>query len=320
MKRSIVILHRDLCEEWIDILKKGNYNTLGLHFITAENKLEEYLEWLEQKGRTLIQRIEAEGILVEHELHALANLLPRDHFAAHPEYFRLSASGERTPDVNLCCASQEALTIVEENAYRLAAALKQSGHRYYLWSDDKADAWCHCPACQAVSPSDQNLRILQHMLAGLRQYDPQAELCNLSYLGTIDPPTEPIPNGIFLEYAPIKRDLTRPITDDVNRPHREALERLLTVFPTERAEILEYWLDVSLHTKYGKLPLARVPYLESVLQADLDYYASLGVCAVKTFGAYMNRDYLERFGAQEIIAYGNLLQQTEQKKQHASAQ
>lgn len=317
MKRSVVILYRDLCEEWIDLLERGGYNTLGLHFVPREkgreNTMEEYLEWLEKDGHEMIRRIEARGIAVEHELHALTYLLPREEFEAHPEWFRVDTEGVRTPKYNLCPSSAEALQRVEERTYALAKRLKQSGHRYYLWSDDATDSWCHCPLCRNRSNSDQNMIILRHILAGLRRYDAEAELCYLAYLGVIDPPTAPIPEGIFLEYAPIRRNMFKPMTDEENRPHREAIERLLTTFPAGQAEILEYWLDVSFYTKWGKLPLARVPYSEEVLRADFAYYSSLGVGGIKTFGAYMSKEYLAQFGDREIIEYGRLLQEFSEK-------
>ena len=317
MKRSIVILYRDLCEEWIDLLEAGGFNTLGLHFVPREkdreNTMEDYLDWLEREGHAMIRRIEAKGIAVEHELHALTYLLPREEFAAHPEWFRVDKEGARTPKHNLCPSSVEALRMVEERTYALATRLKQSGHRYYLWSDDATDSWCHCAACREKSNSDQNITILRHILAGLRRYDAQAELCYLAYLGVIEPPTEPIPEGIFLEYAPIKRNMFKPLIDEENLPHRKAVERLLETFPAKQAEILEYWLDVSFYTKWGKLPPARVPYIEEVLRADFEYYSSLGVGAIKTFGAYMDRDYLKRFGDKEIVDYGRLLKKFSEK-------
>ena len=53
---------------------------------------------------------------------------------------------------------------------------------------------------------------------------------------------------------------------------------------------------------------ALVQFVEIVLKKYiLALYKSLGVCAIKTFGAYMNDSYLEEYGDKEIIDYGNLL-------------
>ena len=307
LKRSIIIRHIDLCEEWIDILKKGKFTTLGLHFITTKNTVEDYLDWLNSGGREMIKKVEDAGIEVVHELHALRYLLPRNLFDEHPEYYRVNTVGKRSNDHNLCVQSEEALDIISERAYGLAKEFRQSGHRYYLWTDDVMDAWCHCEKCKKLSHSDQNLRIVKSILRGLRKYDPKAELSYLAYHDTVIPPTEEIPEGIFLEYAPIHRDMFTPVVDGENKIHAENIENLLKVFPKESAEILEYWLDVSFYTKWGRLPLIKVPYHENVLRADFDFYSSLGVCAIKTFGAYMDKNYLETYGDREIIDYGNLL-------------
>ena len=307
MKRSIIILYTDLCEEWIDILKRGRYNTLGLHFIEHRSTMEDYLDWLDRDGRDMIERIEAEGILVEHELHALTYLLPRSLFESHPEYFRVNDAGERAQKYNLCIQSEKALEIVEERAFELAKRLNQTGHRYYLWSDDSKNAWCHCHACKELEDSDQYLILLERILRGIRRYDAEAELCYLAYQGTLNAPQKPIPDGVFLEFAPILRDMFKPITASENEEHTKNIEELLKAFPADSAEILEYWLDLSLYTKWGKLPIHRLPYDESLLKTDLEYYSSLGVCAIKTFGAFLDKDYLEKYGHREIIEFGKLL-------------
>ena len=306
-KRSIVILYRDLCDAWIDLLQRGHFTTLGAHFVPALFEMEGYLDWLQTEGKQRLDAIRACGIEVEHELHALRYLLPRELFDEHPEYFRVNSKGERTPKHNCCVSNGEALAIVEERAYALAEALGQTGHRYYLWSDDAKDAWCHCEHCRSLSASDQNLLFLTSVLKGLRRYDPCAELCYLAYQEMLTPPTLPIPDGVFLEFAPIKRDLSLPLTAEENRSTRESIERLLTVFPAEKAEILEYWLDVSLYARWGEFPVKRIPLYPEVLEADFAYYTSLGIGTIKTFGAFMDEDYLNTYGDREIVAYGEIL-------------
>ena len=200
------------------------------------------------------------------------------------------------------------MEIVETRSYELACALKQKSHRYYLWSDDTSKGWCHCEKCLEKSSSDQNLIFMERVLRGLRRYDPLAEVCYLAYHETLTPPTLPIPEGIFLEFAPFtKRDLFQPLSADYNRPIREDIEALLRVFDPQKTEILEYWLDASLFTDWGRKPLARVPYLPKVWEADFAYYTSLGISSLKTFGAFMDRLYLRTFGDYEITQYGEAL-------------
>ena len=314
MKRSIVILYRDLCEEWLNLLKEGEFNALGLHFIPAENRMEDYLDWLDSRGRALIERVENAGVRVEHELHAFSYLLPRELFSEKPEYFRMTAEGLRSGDFNLCASSKEALAVVEENAFRLAARLKQSGHDYYLWADDVAtDCFCHCPDCAKMTPAGQYLKILKSILAGLKRYDCSARLCYLAYGAILTPPEGDVPEDMFLEFAPITRDLKSPVNGANNQTVAAQLEGVLKKFPAKDAEILDYWLDESMHTGWGRLPLARLPYDETVLKADFAYYAGLGVGAIKTFGAYLSQEYLDAFGGKEIVEYGRLLKKVQEE-------
>ena len=306
-KRSIVILYRDLCNSWINLLKRSHFTTLGAHFVPSLFEMEGYLDWLRSEGKQMLQAMSDAGVEVEHELHALRYLLPRNLFEDHPEYFRVNSKGERTPKHNCCVSNAEGLAVVEDRAYMLAEALGQKGHRYYLWSDDAKDAWCHCERCSSLSASDQNLVFLTSVLKGLRRYDPQAELCYLAYHEMLVPPTLPIPDGVFLEFAPIERDMTRPLTAEENRSTRESIERLLTVFPAQKAEVLEYWLDVSFYARWGELPIQRVPFNPEVWEADFAYYTSLGIRTIKTFGAFMDENYLNTYGDREIVAYGETL-------------
>lgn len=308
-KKSIVILYRDLCEQWISLLDRAQIDTLGVHFIPDRFQMDGYIDWLNAEGRAWLDRVEARGIRVEHELHALRYLLPRELFETHPEYFRVNEEGNRTALHNACVSSEEGLAIVEERSYELAKILGQKSHRYYWWSDDVSDAWCHCEACRTMTSSDQNLIFLERVLRGLRRYDAEAELCYLAYHDTLTPPTLPIPEGIFLEFAPIKRDLSKPLTDEVNRSTREAIEALVKVFDPAHAEVLEYWLDVSLYCRWGKQPIERVPYRPDVWAADFAYYTSLGISKIKTFGAFMDQAYFDRFGDREIEDYGKVLKE-----------
>lgn len=307
MKKSIIILLRDVCDEWVELAKRAKLNTLGLHFIITENDVQSYLDWLDNGGREFVAKLENEGIEVEHELHAVSHLLPRGLFETHPEYFRVE-NGERNGDYNFCCSNEDAIAIVTENTYKLAKQLRQKGHKYYFWLDDKPNKFCSCEKCKDISYSDQTLRIVEAMLKGLRQYDEKAELCYLAYESSIEPPTKPIPDGVFLEFAAIHREMDKPMTHENNAQWKAALEKLLEVFPKENAEILEYWLDESWYAQWDRSKIDRVPYDENLLKADFEYYTSLGVSAIKTFGAYMDKTYLGKYGDKEIVDYGNLLE------------
>ena len=74
IKKSIIILLRDVCDEWIELAKRAKLNTLGLHFIITENDVQSYLDWLNAGGHAFVEKMESEGIQIEHELHAVSHL------------------------------------------------------------------------------------------------------------------------------------------------------------------------------------------------------------------------------------------------------
>ena len=85
-------------------------------------------------------------------------------------------------------------------------------------------------------------------------------MAHLAYQGTIPAPEIVKPeNDIFLEFAPFNRRWDKPlrerdaIRDGMTITHGEyidALEANLKVFPKETAQVLEYWMDVSLFSDW----------------------------------------------------------------------
>ena len=72
------------------------------------------------------------------------------------------------------------------------------------------------------------------------------------------------------------------------------LEDNLKVFPAEDAVILEYWLDVSLFSRWTK-PAVQLPWKREVFEADVDTYAGYGIRNVTSFAVYMDSTYFNRF-------------------------
>ena len=50
----------------------------------------------------IIERCRQAGLLFETQLHTSSWFLPRELFYKQPEYFRMNAAGERSPDANFC--------------------------------------------------------------------------------------------------------------------------------------------------------------------------------------------------------------------------
>jgi hypothetical protein len=247
----------------------------------------------------------------EFELHAMHWLLPRERYAEHPDWFRMDRHGERQPDANLCPSHPEALATVASRAVELAERLPPSTDRYYFWPDDDG-GWCHCDQCRSLTPSDQQVIVMNAILAALRTARPDARLSCLAYLSCLAPPTSVAPaQGLFLEYAPIRRCYRHPLSDPccaLNREHAAGLPGLLSTFGTDGAQVLEYWLDASMFSGWRR-PARPVLFDLGVLKADLAFYARHGFRSATTFGVYLDAYYFATHGTPPVIEYGQALKQ-----------
>ena len=313
--RGIVLSTKELAEvDWPAIAARSGINTIGTHITPSE--VVAFLNT--DKGRAFTEACRKNGITVEHQLHAMAELLPRDLFDEAPEMFRMDSSGARTADFNCCVHSQKALYIIASNAAELAKVLKPGNHRYYFWLDDNAPVCC-CPLCREYSPSEQALIVENCMLRAIRKVDPKARVAHLAYSHFMEPPVKVQPEeGIFLEFAPIYRSWDVPLTMKeavcprgypvTNGDNLRWLEANLQVFDAKDAVVLEYWLDASLFSRW-KRPAVELPWHPEVCRSDLETYAGYGIHNVTSFAVYMDAEYFQRFPSQKPIEeYGALLQ------------
>lgn len=310
-KQGIIIHPEELTDNMIELLKKTNVNVLGLHPVgghSAHKSLEQFLELLQTESfQEKLKQVRSLGIAIECEMHALAWLLPREEYAAHPEWFRMNQEGQRVADFNMCVSNREALEYIADRAAQLASLIPADTHNYYLWSDDVDQTFCNCEKCRELSPSDQVMIIYNAILKGLRRTDPEAKQCFLAYHETMVPPENVLPDeGIFLEYAPMWADTLRPIYDktcETNRKFCDAIEPLLTYFGKENAQILEYWLDNSKLSNWTKPPKP-IHICTDTIRKDIVYYRNCGFAHITTFGCYLSDDYIELYGTPPIVEYG----------------
>lgn len=307
--RGVVLVPEDLsATDWPKRAARAGLTTIALHHSTSTGNVASFIE--SPRGQQFLRECARLGLHVEYELHAMRDLLPRDLFDRHPEWFRMDEQGKRVPDANLCVTSKPALEIVATNAVRLARRLPPTTSRYFFWGDDGLP-WCRCPGCREFSDSDQALLLENRIVGELRKLDPGAELAHLAYANTLAPPAKvkPAP-GVFLEFAPIYRRYDVPYARQTGPEAKDALSALdanLAVFPRATAQALEYWLDVSRFSKW-KRPATELPWDERVLVDDAETYAKMGIRHVTTFAVWIDADYLERFGEPVAIRqYGAAL-------------
>ena len=303
MKIGLIAHPEELTKGEIAAFRAAGADVLGLHPVggnKATSSLENLLIWLKtDKGRRLLSYARSLGLEIEYEMHAAASLAPRELFSAHPDYFR-EANGARTPDYNFCVSSDEMLRLMAKNAAALGRVLSPDTHDYYFWLDDAENSRCECEKCRTLSASDQSLIIANAIADELRRFDSSARVCYLAYLGTLTPPksVKPAP-GVFLEYAPMKRDRSIPVWEDDNV--KRELAALFDVFEPGEAKILEYWYDNSMFSNWKKPPKKFTPDNERIAK-EIDFYRSLGVGNVTSFACYLGTDYEALYGAPDFSA------------------
>jgi len=300
--RGVVLTVDDLEDvDWVRLAHENGVNTIGTHI--RPQQVADFMTT--DRGKEFLEECLRYGIDVEHQLHAVSELLPRGLFAQDSTMFRMDRKGRRRNDVNLCVHSTAALDTVAVRALYYAKLLPSTNHRYYFWIDDNRPM-CHCPECSKYSDSEQALIVENRIIKELRTWDPEAMLAHLAYVTTLPAPRQVKPEeGIFLEFAPIYRSYEKPLRDERigdkaieknpgSQTNLQYLMENLEVFPVETAVVLEYWLDVSLFSNWKK-PAVKLPWNREVFLADLETYADLGLRNVTSFAAYIDDEYVRNY-------------------------
>lgn len=305
--RGIVVAWDDISNpetiDWLALMHKNGLNTISV--FGKDYRSPEYAKFK--------QKCIDEGIDFEYEEHAMSYLMPRSLFETHPEYFRMDKDGVRQQTGNGCPSNEEGLKVLMSNVAEFAEVHKPSNHKYYTWLYDGGDI-CHCEKCKDYSASDQGLIFENHIIKALREIDPEAQLAHLAYESTTPAPTMIKPEeGIFLEWAPFYRRWDMPLSDrsairdGMKWSHGDYLDMLgdnLKVFPAETAQVLEYWLDVSLVSGWTK-PQKQLHFSQEVFEDDLKTYASYGIRNITAYGAWIDKYYVDTYKDISFIdAYG----------------
>ncbi len=319
LTRGVVLAVEDLeTLDWPKLAKNAGLTTIGTH--VTPSQVAAFIA--SDKGQQFLTDCKKYKIQVEHELHSMKDLLPRNLFEKYPEMFRMNSEGVRVNDYNCCPHSAAALEIITANAVKYGELLTPTTTRFFYWIDD-AVPMCHCPQCKDYSDSDQALLIENAVVKALRRKFSGATLAHLAYVNTLTPPTKVKPEeGIFLEFAPIYRRWDRPLSDreaGKEAPkqgngglftHGQTLDLLyqnLEVFPARTAQVLEYWLDVSLQSKWKK-PAAKIEWHPDVCRQDLEIYRKAGINHVTSFAVYIDGTYKSAWHDLDFInEYGKIL-------------
>ena len=297
--KSLLIHPEELSKKWIDRMVSGGMDCLGIHPVggrEAHLRLAALLAEMQTDAfRAKLDDAAEKGLEIEYEMHCGSYLVPRELFAEHPEYFRVDKNGVRTNDRNFCPSNEAALELAADRAGKLAKSLYRSAHRFYFWLDDARDSRCHCKACARYTASDQQLLILNRLLREIKKDFPDARMAYLAYFETAAPPVKLRPDeGIFLEYAPFDRDMTKS-SACVPDTEKENQKKLLQFFGTKDAKVLEYWYDNSLFSGWKKPP-KKLAVDRGLVSESVDYYKGLGFENISSFACYLGEDYEQLHG------------------------
>jgi hypothetical protein len=224
------------------------------------------------------------GISVEYGGHVLQQLLPRDRFAEHPEYFPAGDDGVRAALGNLCVSNPDAVALAKEGALAYVHDHPENELLHIWGADVWRGAWCRCGQCRELPPQIQYMDIVNAIAEALVT-DPNAPpIAYLAYHDTIEPHPglKPLDN-VWFEWAPRERCYSHAIDDpacEINPRYFESLKRYLDIF-NGRGHVFEYYADAILFCGVGFATSA-------IVASDLRAYRRLGITSISnlTFGAY----------------------------------
>jgi hypothetical protein len=236
------------------------------------------------RGGWMFERWDADGSRIRDEAavraltlqfggHHLPTVVPRDLFAAHPDWFPLRA-GERDPRYNLCVSSPAAVDQLRRGAETFVARFP-GADVYHLWADDiRGGGWCECAGCAGLSPSDQALAATNVLAEAVSRVVPGARVAHLAYHDTVAPPATVRPaENLLCLWAPRERCYAHAVDDASCSLNRDTYWKpflgLVDVFGRDpsRVQVFEYYSDAILFKSLAPTSLA-------TLAADATAYST----------------------------------------------
>ena len=311
--RGVVLVPGDMATlDWPGMAKQAGLTTIGTHITPSQ--VAGFVAT--ERGQEFLSRCRELGVHVEHELHAMKDLLPRKLFKKDPTMFPMNDKGERIPNYNLCVHSKAAVAIVCENTVKYSEKLRSDTGRYFYWIDDGAPM-CRCPKCKGLSNTDQAVMLENAMVKALRAFDPRATLAHLAYGRTLAAPTQVKPDpSLFLEFAPIhkytgphgKPEEAKAKRKEWGRRYLALLDDNLKVFDAGSTQALEYWLDESLFWRAARkvdknVNRVKIPWDQKAFEDDLAEYGKRGIRHITTFAVMIDDKYEAQWGTPPLKEY-----------------
>ena len=307
-ENAIIVHPSEFTKKRIDSCINLGINTLGIHPEGGKNAAYTLKMMLERiktdEFKQLVDYAHKNSLKIEYVMHASSFLLDRSLFISKPDFFRMDKTGIRKADGNLCVSSQEALSLISDNAKELAISLYGSTERFHFWPDDIRGLKCNCGKCKNYSASDQQLIFQNAILNGIKTVIPNAKVSYLAYFDSVYPPSQITPNeGIFLEYAPFEKYVSKQ-NEELIKTEYALIPKLLSFFGEKDSTVLEYWIDNSLFSGWKKPPKKLVTN-EVDIKKDIDDYILQGFENITTFACFLGDDYEKLYGEADISPFTN---------------
>jgi hypothetical protein len=208
--------------------------------------------------------------------HTIPRLLPRELFAAHPDYFRMDEYGQRRADGNLCVSNRAAVAVVVSNAVEEVRSVGRPVELYSVQGEDTpSGSWCRCPDCVEMTPLEQNALLCRAVAAGLAAAGlAQTRVALAAYQSTLELAIDRslLPDRVFVHFAPRERSYAEAIDAGDNIKFARQLAGWSGLLGDDSLGVIEYYTDA---VRFGSLP---VP-LTRVIAADLRAYREAGATA-----------------------------------------
>ena len=207
---------------------------------------------------------------------------PKEHFAAHPEWYSL-IKGKRTVEHGqLCLTNSELKAFV---ILRVKQLLEKNPRAIVSVSQNDWHGNCQCEKCVAVekeegSPSGLLLRFVNDVAAAVETQYPHAAIDTLAYQYTRKPPkiTKPRPN-VIVRLCSIECSFAHPLSHAKNAAFRDDIEGWSKI--CQRLYVWDYVTDF---TDYVQ------PYPDlRVLDQNVRFFVSHGVKGIFEEGNYGSR-------------------------------